>query len=74
MSLRLGVDVGGTNTDAVLLNGDSVIGSAKSCTSPDILSGIQVAVNAVLADSSAGRFAGRLRPAAHDIAKYAAFD
>ena len=28
MSLRLGVDVGGTNTDAVLLHGGSVMGSA----------------------------------------------
>lgn len=67
MSLRLGVDVGGTNTDAVLLHGDSVIGSAKCCTSPDVLSGIQSAVKAALAGSNAGTVAGQLDTAAPDI-------
>ena len=48
------MDVGGTNTDAVLLHGESVIGSAKCCTSADVLSGIQSAVTAALADVNAG--------------------
>lgn len=56
MSLRLAVDVGGTNTDAVLLHGDSVIGLAKCRTSADVLSGIQSAVKAALAGSNVGAF------------------
>ena len=54
MSLRLGVDVGGTNTDAVLLKDDIIIGSAKRCSSADVLSGIQGAVQAALIACSAG--------------------
>ena len=52
--LRLGVDVGGTNTDAVLLQGDTVIGSAKLCTTADRLSGIQNAVRSAIAGCSVG--------------------
>lgn len=52
--LRLGVDVGGTNTDAVLLRGDTVVGSAKRVTSADRLSGIQNAVQSAIAGCSAG--------------------
>ncbi|KAL3159203.1 hypothetical protein ABBQ32_011184 [Trebouxia sp. C0010 RCD-2024] len=51
--LRLGVDVGGTNTDAVLLRGDTVVGSAKRVTSADRLSGIQNAVQSAIAGCSA---------------------
>ncbi|KAI6168449.1 hydantoinase [Pisolithus thermaeus] len=47
--LRLGVDVGGTNTDAVLLDiSQGVIASAKHPTTPDITRGIQQAVKDVL--------------------------
>ena len=67
MSLRLGVDVGGTNTDAVLLHGDTVIGSAKCCTSADVLSGIQSAVKAALAVSNTGIIVDRLAISAPDI-------
>lgn len=36
----VGVDVGGTNTDAVILDGDKVIGWHKAPTTKDIHSGV----------------------------------
>lgn len=47
--LRLGIDVGGTNTDAVLLAGDTVVAAAKEASSADVTTGIARAVGAVLA-------------------------
>jgi len=47
-TLRVGVDVGGTNTDAVLLEGRRVVASAKSPTTPDVTSGIVSAVGRAL--------------------------
>lgn len=38
--LRLGIDVGGTNTDAVLLNDADVLGATKAATTEDVTSGI----------------------------------
>src|SRR5690606_32273139 len=46
---RLGIDVGGTNTDAVLMRGNEVLASAKSFTTADVRSGVINAVSAVLA-------------------------
>ncbi|KAG2059779.1 hydantoinase [Suillus hirtellus] len=52
--LRLGVDVGGTNTDAVLLDLSEgsrrghVLASAKHLTTPDVTLGIQNAIESVL--------------------------
>jgi N-methylhydantoinase A/oxoprolinase/acetone carboxylase beta subunit len=51
-SLRVGVDVGGTNTDAVLVRGRSVLARRKSPTSADIGSGIVRAIQEVLAAAS----------------------
>jgi len=49
---RIGIDVGGTNTDAALLDQyDAVLAKTKTFTTPDILSGIQTALETVLADS-----------------------
>ncbi|MBM7520437.1 hydantoinase/oxoprolinase N-terminal domain-containing protein [Nocardioides nitrophenolicus] len=47
--LRLGIDVGGTNTDAVLLSGDTVVATAKEASTADVTSGIARAVGAVVA-------------------------
>ena len=46
--LRIGVDVGGTNTDAVLLRGRTVLASHKSPTTPDVGSGVVGAITEVL--------------------------
>ena len=47
--LRLGIDVGGTNTDAVLLEpDDTLLASAKLPTTPDVTTGIVGALNAVI--------------------------
>ena len=46
--MRVGVDVGGTNTDAVLMDGDRVLAQAKHLTTPDITSGILAALEDVL--------------------------
>lgn len=40
MSLRIGIDVGGTNTDAVLLAGREVLAWIKRPTTPDVTAGI----------------------------------
>jgi len=49
MSFRLGIDVGGTNTDAVILDpGNHVIAKAKRPTTEDVSTGIHEAVDAVL--------------------------
>jgi N-methylhydantoinase A/oxoprolinase/acetone carboxylase beta subunit len=46
---RLGIDVGGTNTDAVIMDGaDRVIAKAKVPGTPDITGGITTAIDTVL--------------------------
>ena len=48
-NLRIGVDVGGTNTDAVVVGpGGKVIAEAKAATTPDPIDGIKAAVDAVM--------------------------
>ncbi len=49
--MRIGVDVGGTNTDAVLMNGRRVVALCKQPTSENISDGIVAAIGAVLAQS-----------------------
>jgi len=49
--MRIGVDVGGTNTDAVLMQGNEVIASAKRPTTPDVASGMTDVIKAVLHDT-----------------------
>lgn len=47
--LRIGIDVGGTNTDAALMDGDSVVAVVKRPTSADVTSGVVEAIESVLA-------------------------
>ncbi len=49
--MRIGVDVGGTNTDAVLMQGDEVLASAKRPTTLDVASGMTDVIKAVLDDT-----------------------
>jgi N-methylhydantoinase A/oxoprolinase/acetone carboxylase beta subunit len=51
MSLRIGIDVGGTNTDAVLMAGTEVIAKIKTPTTEDVTSGITTALRHVLETS-----------------------
>ncbi|MDH4207854.1 MAG: hydantoinase/oxoprolinase family protein, partial [Anaerolineae bacterium] len=49
--MRIGVDVGGTNTDAVLMDGNIVVGWHKTPTTPDVTSGITSAMGTVLRET-----------------------
>ena len=54
LDYRLGIDVGGTNTDAVILDrADRVIAKAKVPTTPDVTGGIVAALDTVIAASGA---------------------
>jgi N-methylhydantoinase A/oxoprolinase/acetone carboxylase beta subunit len=44
MSTIIGIDVGGTNTDAVRLCGERIVASAKVLTTPDVESGLLAAL------------------------------
>lgn len=49
--MRIGIDVGGTNTDAVLMDGKTVVSWHKTPTTPDVTGGIIAALKAIIADS-----------------------
>ena len=51
--LRIGVDVGGTNTDAVLMDGRKLLAFHKSPTSANVSDGIVSAIRAVLTSQGA---------------------
>jgi len=46
--IRIGIDVGGTNTDAVIMDGATVIAGVKSGTTGDVMTGVVNALKAVL--------------------------
>jgi N-methylhydantoinase A/oxoprolinase/acetone carboxylase beta subunit len=48
---RIGIDVGGTNTDAVLMSGSVVLAKLKTPTTADVTSGISTALSHILAES-----------------------
>jgi N-methylhydantoinase A/oxoprolinase/acetone carboxylase beta subunit len=48
--LRIGIDVGGTNTDAVLMEGSEVLASVKRVTTPDVTTGIVTALKELVRD------------------------
>ncbi len=49
--IRIGIDVGGTNTDAVLMNGTQVVAGVKAPTSRDVMTGVVEAMRKVLAEA-----------------------
>jgi len=51
--MRIGIDVGGTNTDAVLMEGTKVVGWVKTPTTPDVTSGIVTALRDLLEQTKA---------------------
>jgi len=58
--IRIGVDVGGTNTDAVVMDNAKVLAGVKAATTADVMSGVVVALKAALAET-------RLAPEAIDV-------
>jgi N-methylhydantoinase A/oxoprolinase/acetone carboxylase beta subunit len=52
--MKIGVDVGGTNTDAVILGPQGVAGWNKTPTTPDVQSGIVTAIRAAMDEAGAG--------------------
>ena len=49
--IRIGIDVGGTNTDAVIMDGERVVASFKAPTSPDVMTGVSESLNGALTQS-----------------------
>ena len=47
--LRIGIDVGGTNTDAVLMSDANVVDWVKAATTQDVMSGINAALSGLIA-------------------------
>jgi N-methylhydantoinase A/oxoprolinase/acetone carboxylase beta subunit len=54
---RIGIDVGGTNTDAVLIDGSDVLAAVKTITTADVLTGVRTALRQLLASGDPGRVA-----------------
>ena len=52
--LRIGVDVGGTNTDAALLRGTEVLATVKSPTTENVTGGVASAIRSVLSTTGIG--------------------
>ena len=50
--LRVGVDVGGTNTDAVVMSSETVVAGAKNPTTTDILSGVENSILSALTQAN----------------------
>jgi N-methylhydantoinase A/oxoprolinase/acetone carboxylase beta subunit len=48
---RIGIDVGGTNTDAVLVEGSTVLGAVKTVTSEDVTGGVRAALKNLAAST-----------------------
>jgi N-methylhydantoinase A/oxoprolinase/acetone carboxylase beta subunit len=55
--MRIGIDVGGTNTDAVLLDGTVVVHAVKTPTTADVTTGITRALSDLLGESRVDRAA-----------------
>src|ERR671934_165541 len=55
---QIGIDVGGTNTDAVFLDGDRVGAAVKTPTTPDVTAGVTRALSDLLAAAPAAAHVG----------------
>jgi N-methylhydantoinase A/oxoprolinase/acetone carboxylase beta subunit len=55
--VRIGIDVGGTHTDAVVLIAQEVVASTKVLTSANVKDGVINALDEILANSSVDRTA-----------------
>lgn len=53
--IRIGIDVGGTNTDAVVMDDRKVLHAIKAHTTEDVLGGVVAALKGVLADAAIDR-------------------
>lgn len=49
--IRIGIDVGGTNTDAVIMDGSAVLAGVKAPTTADVMTGVVEALDRVLTAS-----------------------
>jgi N-methylhydantoinase A/oxoprolinase/acetone carboxylase beta subunit len=58
--IRIGVDVGGTNTDAVVMDGAKVLAGVKAATTADVMSGVVAALKGAMAEA-------KLEPSAIDV-------
>ena len=58
--IRIGIDVGGTNTDAVVMDGDTVLAGVKAATTADVMTGVVEALKKVLA-------ASKMKPSSVDV-------
>ena len=46
--MRIGIDVGGTNTDSVLIDGTQIVRKSKTTTTEDITNGVKNSLHAIL--------------------------
>lgn len=53
--IRIGIDVGGTNTDAVVMDDRKVLQAVKASTTQDVMSGVFNALNSVLEQAQVAR-------------------
>ncbi len=52
---RLGIDVGGTNTDAVIMHGRAVLAGFKASTTPDVTTGVIEALEGAISKAGVDR-------------------
>ena len=63
--MRIGIDVGGTNTDAVVMDGKRVVATTKTPTTKDVLTGILIAVRDVLSQCESAQITGVMLGTTH---------